>query len=130
VRGLGPPGGAAPTFFGAYYEWMTTPPPTWEDVEWMRKTWDGPFMLKGICRVDDAKRAVDAGVSAISVSNHGGNNLDGTPAAIRGSQAGASHSTPSKPDAGLAEIARLSGLTRTTVYCRRRAVGRRRRRRR
>lgn len=44
---------------------------------------DGPFMLKGIVRVDDAKRAVDAGVSAISVSNHGGNNLDSTPAAIR-----------------------------------------------
>ena len=40
-------------------------------------------MLKGVCRVDDALRAVDAGVSAISVSNHGGNNLDGTPAAIR-----------------------------------------------
>jgi L-lactate dehydrogenase (cytochrome)/glycolate oxidase len=40
-------------------------------------------MLKGIIRVDDAKRAVDAGLSAISVSNHGGNNLDGTPAAIR-----------------------------------------------
>ncbi len=34
-------------------------------------------------RVDDAKRAVDAGVTAISVSNHGGNNLDGTPAPIR-----------------------------------------------
>ena len=42
-----------------------------------------PFMLKGVTRVDDAKRAVDAGVSAISVSNHGGNNLDGTPATIR-----------------------------------------------
>jgi isopentenyl diphosphate isomerase/L-lactate dehydrogenase-like FMN-dependent dehydrogenase len=81
---LAPPnGGAAPTFFGAYYEWMTTPPPTWEDVEWMRKTWDGPFMLKGVCRVDDARRAVDAGVTTLSVSNHGGNNLDGTPAAIR-----------------------------------------------
>jgi L-lactate dehydrogenase (cytochrome) len=40
-------------------------------------------MLKGIIRVDDAKRAVDAGVTAISVSNHGGNNLDGTPAPIR-----------------------------------------------
>ncbi|WP_284454852.1 alpha-hydroxy-acid oxidizing protein [Actinomadura madurae] len=40
-------------------------------------------MLKGVCRVDDALRAVDAGVSAISVSNHGGNNLDGTPAPIR-----------------------------------------------
>jgi isopentenyl diphosphate isomerase/L-lactate dehydrogenase-like FMN-dependent dehydrogenase len=40
-------------------------------------------MLKGVGRVDDARRAVDAGVSAISVSNHGGNNLDGTPATIR-----------------------------------------------
>jgi isopentenyl diphosphate isomerase/L-lactate dehydrogenase-like FMN-dependent dehydrogenase len=49
----------------------------------MRKEWGGPFMVKGVCRVDDAKRAVDAGVTAISVSNHGGNNLDGTPAAIR-----------------------------------------------
>jgi len=40
-------------------------------------------MLKGGMRIDDGKRAVDAGVSAISVSNHGGNNLDGTPASIR-----------------------------------------------
>jgi heme/flavin dehydrogenase (mycofactocin system) len=80
---LAPPGGSAPTFFGAYYEWMTTPPPTWADVAWMREQWGGPFMLKGVCRVDDARRAVDAGVTAISVSNHGGNNLDGTPAAIR-----------------------------------------------
>jgi heme/flavin dehydrogenase (mycofactocin system) len=80
---LAPPGSPAPTFFGAYYEWMTTPPPSWEDVEWMRRQWGGPFMLKGVCRVDDAKRAVDAGVTAVSVSNHGGNNLDGTPAAIR-----------------------------------------------
>ena len=80
---LTPPGGSAPTFFGAYYEWMQTPPPTWEDVEWLRKEWGGPFMLKGVTRVDDAKRAIDAGVTAISVSNHGGNNLDGTPATIR-----------------------------------------------
>lgn len=80
---LAPPGGKAPTFFSAYYEWMTTPAPTWDDVERMRKEWGGPFMLKGVCRVDDARRAVDAGVTALSVSNHGGNNLDGTPAAIR-----------------------------------------------
>lgn len=40
-------------------------------------------MLKGVYRADDARRAVDAGFTAISVSNHGGNNLDGTPAAIR-----------------------------------------------
>ena len=84
---LTPPGGVPPTFFGAYYEWMTTPPPSWEDVAWMRETWTQisgtPFVLKGVCRVDDALRAVDAGVAGISVSNHGGNNLDGTPATIR-----------------------------------------------
>ena len=80
---LAAPGGAAPTFFGAYGEWMQTPPPTWDDIAWLREQWDGPFMLKGIMRVDDARRAVDAGVTAISVSNHGGNNLDGTPAPIR-----------------------------------------------
>jgi heme/flavin dehydrogenase (mycofactocin system) len=73
----------APTFFGAYGQWMASAPPSWEDVAWLRAQWDGPFMLKGVTRVDDAKRAVDAGVSAISVSNHGGNNLDGTPATIR-----------------------------------------------
>jgi pre-mycofactocin synthase len=85
---LAPPEGDAPTFFAAYYEWMTTPPPSWGDVAWMREQWalisgGKPFMLKGVCRVDDALRARDAGVDAISVSNHGGNNLDGTPAAIR-----------------------------------------------
>jgi heme/flavin dehydrogenase (mycofactocin system) len=77
------PGDRAPTFFGVYGEWMQTPPPSWEDVAWLRGQWDGPFMLKGVTRVDDAHRAVDAGVTAISVSNHGGNNLDGTPATIR-----------------------------------------------
>jgi heme/flavin dehydrogenase (mycofactocin system) len=77
------PPAPAPTFFGAYGEWMQTPPPTWGDVAWLREQWNAPFLLKGVIRVDDAKRAVDAGVSAISVSNHGGNNLDGTPATIR-----------------------------------------------
>lgn len=76
-------GGAAPTFFGAYGEWMQTPLPSWADIAWLRDQWGGPFLLKGVMRVDDAKRAVDAGVTAISVSNHGGNNLDGTPAPIR-----------------------------------------------
>jgi L-lactate dehydrogenase (cytochrome)/glycolate oxidase len=77
------PGEAAPTFFGAYGQWMGAPLPTWEDVRWLREQWGGPFMLKGVIRVDDAKRAADAGVTAISVSNHGGNNLDSTPATIR-----------------------------------------------
>ncbi|WP_089103697.1 pre-mycofactocin synthase MftD [Streptomyces hyaluromycini] len=83
VPNLRPPGGDAPTFFGAYGEWMQTTPPTWEDVRWLREEWGGPFLLKGVTRLDDAKRAVDAGVSGLSVSNHGGNNLDTTPAVIR-----------------------------------------------
>jgi isopentenyl diphosphate isomerase/L-lactate dehydrogenase-like FMN-dependent dehydrogenase len=62
---------------------MQTPPPSWDDIKWMREEWGGPFMLKGVMRCDDARAAVDAGVTAISVSNHGGNNLDGTPASIR-----------------------------------------------
>jgi heme/flavin dehydrogenase (mycofactocin system) len=81
---VGDPAETPPTFFGAYGQWMSSPMPTWDDVAWLRELWgDGPFMLKGVMRVDDAHRAVDAGVTAISVSNHGGNNLDGTPASIR-----------------------------------------------
>ncbi|MEV0671123.1 pre-mycofactocin synthase MftD [Mycobacterium sp. NPDC050441] len=83
VPNQGRAGEPGPTFFEAYGQWMGTPPPTWEDIAWLREQWGGPFLLKGMVRVDDAKRAVDAGVSAITVSNHGGNNLDGTPAAIR-----------------------------------------------
>ncbi|MBS1892460.1 MAG: alpha-hydroxy-acid oxidizing protein, partial [Actinobacteria bacterium] len=76
-------GAEAPTFFGAYGEWMMTPPPSWDDLAWLRETWGGPFMLKGVTHPDDARRAVEIGATAISVSNHGGNNLDGTPATIR-----------------------------------------------
>jgi L-lactate dehydrogenase (cytochrome) len=83
VPNMALPGRPAPTFFAAYGEWMQTPQPTWRDIRWLRDLWDGPLMVKGITRVDDARAAVDAGVTAISVSNHGGNNLDGTPATIR-----------------------------------------------
>ncbi len=72
-----------PTFFGAYGQWMGSTLPTWEDLAWLREQWGGPFMIKGITRPDDARRAVDIGATAISVSNHGGNNLDSTPATIR-----------------------------------------------
>lgn len=83
VPNMAAPGEPSPTFFGAYGEWMQTPPPSWDDVAWLAQQWGGPFMVKGVIRVDDARRAVDAGATAISVSNHGGNNLDGTPATIR-----------------------------------------------
>ena len=76
-------GEQAPGFFEAYGQWMGTPPPTWDDLKWLREQWDGPFMLKGVMAVSDAEKAVDAGFTCISVSNHGGNNLDTTPAAIR-----------------------------------------------
>ncbi|MGH9019595.1 MAG: pre-mycofactocin synthase MftD [Acidimicrobiales bacterium] len=75
--------GHTPTFFEAYAEWMGTPPPSWEDVAWLAALWGGPFMVKGVGRADDARRCVDAGASALSVSNHGGNNLDSTPGALR-----------------------------------------------
>jgi L-lactate dehydrogenase (cytochrome)/glycolate oxidase len=83
VPNMALPGEPPPTFFGAYGTWMQTPPPSWDDVAWLRQLWGGPFMLKGVLRVDDARRAVDCGVTAVSVSNHGGNNLDGTPASVR-----------------------------------------------
>jgi len=83
VPNMALPGEPAPSFFGAYGEWMQTPPATWADIAWLVEQWGGPLMVKGVIRVDDARAAVDAGATAISVSNHGGNNLDGTPATIR-----------------------------------------------
>jgi heme/flavin dehydrogenase (mycofactocin system) len=83
VPNMAAPGESAPTFFGVYGEWMQTPPPSWDDIAWLREQWGGPFMVKGVMRPDDARRAIDIGATAISVSNHGGNNLDGTPASIR-----------------------------------------------
>ena len=76
-------GSQSPGFFEAYGTWMGTPAPSWDDVAWLCEQWDGPVMVKGVMRVDEARRAVDAGATAISVSNHGGNNLDGSPAPIR-----------------------------------------------
>jgi lactate 2-monooxygenase len=50
---------------------------TWENIAFLREHWDGPIALKGIQHVDDARRAVDAGVEGIVVSNHGGRQVDG-----------------------------------------------------
>lgn len=83
VPNMVPSGDDPPTFFGAYGQWMQTPPPSWDDVAWLVEQWGGPLMVKGVMRVDDARRAADAGATAVSVSNHGGNNLDSTPAPIR-----------------------------------------------
>jgi L-lactate dehydrogenase (cytochrome) len=55
---------------------------SWKDVEWIKSIWPGKLILKGILDVDDAKIAVTTGADAISVSNHGGRQLDGAPSAI------------------------------------------------
>jgi lactate 2-monooxygenase len=55
---------------------------TWEQVAFLREHWDGPIALKGIQHVDDARRAVDAGVEGIVVSNHGGRQVDGAMASL------------------------------------------------
>jgi L-lactate dehydrogenase (cytochrome) len=83
VPNMARPGEPAPGFFAAYRSWTTVPPPAWDDIAWLRERWGGPFMIKGVMRPEDARRAVAVGATAISVSNHGGNNLDGTPASIR-----------------------------------------------
>jgi L-lactate dehydrogenase (cytochrome) len=54
----------------------------WKDVEWIKSIWPGKLILKGILDVDDARIAVTTGADAISVSNHGGRQLDGAPSAI------------------------------------------------
>jgi isopentenyl diphosphate isomerase/L-lactate dehydrogenase-like FMN-dependent dehydrogenase len=55
---------------------------TWDDLAWIKETWDGPLVVKGIVRGEDAKRAIDCGASAVVVSNHGGLVLDGSPATL------------------------------------------------
>jgi len=56
---------------------------TWADLRWIRELWRGPVVVKGVLTAEDARRAVDEGAAAISVSNHGGRQLDGVPSALR-----------------------------------------------
>jgi L-lactate dehydrogenase (cytochrome) len=50
----------------------------WKHAEYAAKKWNGPFALKGVMSVDDAKKAIDIGATAIMISNHGGRQLDGS----------------------------------------------------
>src|ERR1700691_2010632 len=56
---------------------------TWADFRWIREIWRGPIVVKGVLTGDDARHAIDEGAAAISVSNHGGRQLDGVPASLR-----------------------------------------------
>ena len=55
---------------------------TWDDVEWLVDQWRGPFVIKGLQSVHDARRAAQVGATAIMISNHGGRQLDGAPAPV------------------------------------------------
>ena len=55
---------------------------SWDDAAWLKEEWGGPFVLKGLMSVSDARRAVDIGVDGIMLSNHGGRQLDTAPAPV------------------------------------------------
>jgi len=63
---------------GDYFAEMLDQSMNWADAEALRAKWNGPFCLKGVMSVADAKKAVDIGADAIMVSNHGGRQLDGS----------------------------------------------------
>jgi L-lactate dehydrogenase (cytochrome) len=55
----------------------------WDDLRWIRETWKGPIVVKGVLTGEDARRAVAEGAAAVVVSNHGGRQLDGVAATLR-----------------------------------------------
>jgi L-lactate dehydrogenase (cytochrome) len=55
---------------------------TWKDVEWLAERWGGPLVIKGVQSVDDARKAADSGATAVMISNHGGRQLDTSPAPV------------------------------------------------
>jgi L-lactate dehydrogenase (cytochrome) len=69
--------------FQAWIHANFDPSVSWKDVEWLRKRWDGPLIIKGILDPDDARQAAKAGADAIVVSNHGGRQLDGVSSTAR-----------------------------------------------
>ena len=69
-------GTSAVTSIGSYFSNMLDQTMSWKDAEHLRSNWDGPFALKGIVSVEDARKAVDIGCDGVIVSNHGGRQLD------------------------------------------------------
>lgn len=76
------PAGAGAHDLAEFTRSQRNPGLSWEDIEWIRRRWQGPFLLKGILTAEDAQRALAAGADGIVISNHGGRALDGAPATI------------------------------------------------
>ncbi|KAK6007881.1 hypothetical protein QM012_004695 [Aureobasidium pullulans] len=71
-------GGGLGRIMGSYIDSSLS----WDDMQWLRRCWDGKIVLKGIMSAEDAKMAADAGVDGIVLSNHGGRSLDTSPPSI------------------------------------------------
>jgi len=74
--------GSSAVSLAEYINSQFDPGLSWDDVEWIRSNWDGPVILKGIQSVADAEIAASVGLDAIALSNHGGRQLDSSPAII------------------------------------------------
>ena len=74
--------GSSAVTLSEYINSQFDPALSWGEVEWLRSVWDGPIVLKGVQTVADAELAVEHGVDAIALSNHGGRQLDGAPSII------------------------------------------------
>jgi L-lactate dehydrogenase (cytochrome) len=77
------PDARTPTDFQAWVSSNFDPSVTWDDIAWVREHWSGKLVVKGVLDPEDARRAVDAGVDGIVVSNHGGRQLDAVPSTVR-----------------------------------------------
>ncbi len=73
------PDASVPQDFKNWVDAQFDPSVTWDDVAWVREHWDGKLVVKGVLDPEDARRAADAGVDGVVVSNHGGRQLDSVP---------------------------------------------------
>lgn len=76
------PGARTPVAFRRWVDNQFDPSVTWDDIAWVREHWGGKLLVKGVLDVDDARRAADAGVDGLVVSNHGGRQLDAVPSTV------------------------------------------------
>ncbi|TML25656.1 MAG: L-lactate dehydrogenase, partial [Actinobacteria bacterium] len=77
------PGAGTPEAFRDWVDSQFDPSVTWDEIAWVREHWPGRLVVKGVLDPEDARRAVNAGVDGIVVSNHGGRQLDSVPSTVR-----------------------------------------------
>jgi L-lactate dehydrogenase (cytochrome) len=77
------PGARSPAAFKDWVDAQFDPSVTWEDIAWLRERWRGRLVVKGVLDPEDARRAAEAGVDGVIVSNHGGRQLDAVPSTAR-----------------------------------------------